>query len=235
MLYLHLHLQTVSVDILATVLVVIPTYGQFEYAKLTVASLLQSADTQAYRIQYLIVDDASSDWNAIDWEQWPEPDCHKLHFEHQAGLSRSWNAGLRFAREGCFHYAICANSDILFPSKWIGPMIEGLKQGFSLVGPLTNAPGHATWQNASAFCNANVGQMPMNDSEESIATVADQISTLPIAPVEAPLNGFFLMAATTIGGPAPSTKSVCLIPRIRSNIMKSNYRADGVGLGGGLQ
>jgi GT2 family glycosyltransferase len=176
------------------VLVIIPSYSHFDFVLRTVQSLRESREVKR-RIDYVIVDDASEEWDRIDWSGWPDPDCRKIHFDEHAGLTRSWNAGLTMALEIGATYAVCTNSDVLFPTYWLEPMIIALEEGLSLVGPITNAPGHALWQNAQPFCR-EIANGILDDSKESLCQITKALQAQHIGPIEAPLNGFCLMAKT---------------------------------------
>jgi len=179
------------------VLVIIPSYGHFDYVRNTIRSLEHCRAISKYAIDYVIIDDASDEWDSIDWQTWPSPDCRRYHFDKRAGLTRSWNAGLYLASEISARYAVCANSDIVFSPMWEEPLIAALEAGFSLVGPVTNAPGHATWQSVYPFtCHAAVSQV--DDSKGSIDAIAAALRDLPLSAIEAPLNGFFMMAQTNV-------------------------------------
>jgi GT2 family glycosyltransferase len=176
------------------ILVVVPTYGQFDYARRTVCSLLKYTPDSGRAPKYIIIDDASEEWASIDWTSWPEAECRKLRFDEHAGLTRSWNAGLRIAVELSVRYTVCTNSDVLFSRNWYEPLIEALETDYDLVGPVTNAPGHAPWQSVTPFCHPF--QPHLDDDSVQIDQVTSAIHKLAIGAIEAPINGFFMMAKT---------------------------------------
>ncbi len=97
---------------------IIPTYGAFDYARKAISTFLErTKDGTA-----ILVDDASPGWNPDDWERWIDKGMQGRifvhHFADRGGLTRSWNWGLRKAREFGAEYAVAANSDILFTSGW---------------------------------------------------------------------------------------------------------------------
>lgn len=115
--------------------VVVPTHGHLDYARRAVASLLAAAPPDALAV---VVDDASTDWSFDGW-----PGGVALHrFKKQGGLTRSWNYGLRVARDRGAEYACVTNSDVVFTAGWFEPVAWALDHGADLAGPLTNAPGH---------------------------------------------------------------------------------------------
>jgi GT2 family glycosyltransferase len=180
---------------LSSVLVVIPCRGHFDYARRAVISLVnEAARHREPRVEYVIVDDASREWHSLSWRDWPDPDCRKIRFEAQAGLTRSWNAGLRLAREISAKYAVCTNSDVLFSRAWFEPLAEALESGFDLVGPVTNAPGEATWQSVRPFCTQP--RPRLDDNADHMDLVVKDIRARKVGTIEAPINGFFLMAKT---------------------------------------
>lgn len=175
-----------------TVCVIIPTFNHFEYARRAVQSLLR-CPVRRTRIRYLLVDDASPEWDAVDWNTWPEPDCHKLRFARRGGLTRSWNAGLRVAVSMGAEYAVCTNSDVLFSPQWFAPLADALENGFHLVGPVTNAPGDAPAQDVQCYLpDAKV----VTDSPKQIDSIARALRKAAPVAVSAPINGFFMMAKT---------------------------------------
>ena len=175
-----------------TVCVIIPTFNHFEYARRAVQSLLR-CPVRGTRIRYLLVDDASPEWDAVDWNTWPEPDCNKLRFARRGGLTRSWNAGLREAVSMGAEYAVCTNSDILFSPHWFEPLTDALENGFDLVGPVTYAPGDAPAQNVQGYLT---GAELITDSSKKIDSIARVLRKAAPAAVPASINGFFMMAKT---------------------------------------
>ncbi len=177
------------------VLVIIPSHGHFEYVKKAVRSLHGGAVNHAKPArQYVIVDDASAEWESVDWSTWPNPNCWKVHFGDHGGLTRSWNVGLRLAAEISAKYTVCTNSDVLFSPNWFDALVSALEGGFDLVGPVTNAPGHAPWQNVLPFCHPD--QLVCDDQREQMGAVVAALGRHAVGPIEAPINGFFMMAKT---------------------------------------
>jgi GT2 family glycosyltransferase len=153
-----------------------------------------SENSSDVTLEYAVIDDASTEWGDIDWNCWPSPKGIELHFSRHAGLTRSWNAGLVLAAERSADYAVCTNSDVLFSKGWFGPLASALRNGFHLVGPLTNAPGHASWQNVAPFYEP-LGS-PFSDADEQLDEISNAIRKHLVGPIEAPINGFFMMART---------------------------------------
>ena len=79
--------------------VVIPTYGQFDYALKCLDSLVRlTADYQC-----IVIDDGSPDWSdavRADIEHIvPRQHLHLERFETNRGLTAAWNQGLTLARQ----------------------------------------------------------------------------------------------------------------------------------------
>jgi GT2 family glycosyltransferase len=179
------------------ILVIIPTYENFGYARNAAWSLMETRpDSTHITADYLIVDDGSEEWDAVDWSKWPATERVHIRFDKNAGLTRSWNAGLELARELGAAYSVCTNSDIVFSPGWDSWLVPAVENGVDLIGPVTNAPGHAIWQNVSSFLHGT--PLRLDDAPEHIAAVAAHVSTVRIDPVEAPINGFFMMAKTNM-------------------------------------
>ena len=171
-------------------LFILPTYNHFEYAELCFNSFARY--TPIDRSHVLIVDDASSKFNlskVFDWNA-----CSKsiMRFKQRAGLTRSWNEGLRFARAHNYNYTICGNSDLLFTKNWYTPLKNALNNDYDLVGPVTNAPGHSPWQNINNFIN-----FEPTDDLEILNNCVDKLKSFKIPQYVNFINGFFLMAKTS--------------------------------------
>lgn len=122
------------------VAVIVPTYKHFGVAEGAVRSAF--AHTPDCRV--FVLDDHSPDWDPA-WAarlgaEFPHLRWHR--FGKNGGLTRSWNEGLRLARESGCAYTVAANSDVLFTPGWFEPLAWALDNGVDLAGPLTNAPGH---------------------------------------------------------------------------------------------
>jgi GT2 family glycosyltransferase len=175
-------------------LVIFPSFGHFNYVFRAVSSLVSVDPGAVCRPDYVIVDDASEEWNEVAWELFPDPTCWKVHFDTRGGLTRSWNHGLWLARKGGYRYVVCANTDILFGDRWLDPLVDALNCGCALVGPVTNAPGHCVWQNVRPFLELN--HVQLDDSPEGINEVSHHLQSKRVHPIECPLNGFCLAATT---------------------------------------
>jgi GT2 family glycosyltransferase len=171
--------------------VTIPTYGQFDYVKKTLASL-DRCKLFNIGMRVFIVDDGSPDWFAYASETTTyNLSCQRLHFMDNAGLTRSWNIGLRQARDLGYEYAVIGNSDILFTPGWYYGLKDALEQ-YALVGPVTNAPGHCPWQ--------SIERLGIHGIDDHIDVIDEIAITLHARKLPAQqtvrVNGFFLMAKT---------------------------------------
>ncbi len=172
-----------------SLMVIIPTYNHFEFAKQAVESLLDT--TKDCRVS--LIDDASRDYGKQKWDQWPLKHMDRLHYEKNKGLTRSWNQGLRNAAGLGAKYTCCANSDILFTPGWFEAMSWALDNGADLVGPLTNAPGHQPKQQVNRYHPG----FKLTDDREYLAEVAKDLAAKNRKTfVPSRVNGFCMLAKT---------------------------------------
>jgi GT2 family glycosyltransferase len=172
-------------------LFILPTYGSFEYAQRCLESFVRTTPIGIYTVA--ILDDCSPGWWSVDFSKWTH--CPKVieHFNTHDGLTRSWNRGLEIAKAHNFKYTICGNSDLLFSTGWYQPLVEALDSGFDLVGPLSNAPGHAAWQNIQRYCRCKI-----TDSLAYIDKIAECARRTTKSAIQCKyVNGFFMCARTS--------------------------------------
>jgi len=184
---------------------VCPVWQAYVYFRKTVESFFRYTPLELNPI-CIALDDATSSpqFREQNWDYFyagPSLDralpreriCHR-YFHENAGLTRSWNAGLSIARELGAQYAIAGNADILFTPGWERALIHFLNQGVRLVGPVTNAPGRTNRQRQSVrnyFPNYKV-----NDDREYLHKVAGYlwrnhgVETIRYMMI----NGFFTMS-----------------------------------------
>jgi glycosyltransferase involved in cell wall biosynthesis len=170
------------------VAVVIPTYNQFEYAKIAVESCLKNT----VNCLVILVDDGSPQWNPADWSKYPKSQMLIHRFpKNDKNLTRSWNKGIQIALQNKCQIIVAANSDLKFPPNWTKGIIETLDAGAGAVGPMTNAPGHRTRQNVK-HCIPNY---KVKDSDGHIANVSSELIKNHTGRVDkGPLNGFCIAA-----------------------------------------
>jgi GT2 family glycosyltransferase len=170
-------------------LFILPTYGHFAYARRCLESFVNHTPQDMYYV--LVIDDGSPDWFEQRTQDWPFLPVSYIHYTHNLGLTRSWNHGLSLARRLGFEYTLCGNSDLLFTDGWYEPMKDALET-FDLVGPVTNAPGHASWQNVN-----HVYDFQLSDDPQYLNKVALSLRGYKQPAVSCRfVNGFCLMAKT---------------------------------------
>lgn len=167
---------------------IIPTYGKLDYALLAVRSLMRTVPgSKAFVIDDFGPEDPDKvrELEAIPGVSW-------FRFPNNRGLTRSWNEGLRLAREAGCRFTLCGNSDIVFSSGWYDALIKALNTGAGMVGPFTNAPGHQYAQDVRRY----VPDYSASDLPDKIDAVSARLARLK-KPWEAMrVNGFCMMAQT---------------------------------------
>jgi glycosyltransferase involved in cell wall biosynthesis len=149
----------------------------------------------------IVVDDGSKSWNGqyeaslyeIE-DDYPKHNNIYFHnFQDNGGLTRSWNKGLSIAQALELDYAIAGNNDIIFTHSWSSGMVHALANGYSMVGPLSNAPGITA--NGKQEVNKYVTSYELTDNRDLIDQVAAGLYHRNLGKiVESPINGFFQMA-----------------------------------------
>lgn len=176
-----------------SVCIIIPTYEHFDYVKKCLNSLKNNLPENVI-VYPFIIDDASKGWDNF-CKELPDnylPNLVKYHFTDNDGLTRSWNCGLNYANTIKAKYTVCTNSDILFSPNWFEPLVDVLNDGITLVGPVTNAPGHCPWQSVTNF-NVNV----FDDKNSNIASISTMLKKQYSGYIQTTrINGFFMMAKT---------------------------------------
>lgn len=168
--------------------VVIPTYNQFDYAKIAVESCLKNTAN----CLVILVDDGSPKWNPSEWESYPSSQLVIHRFpKNDKNLTRSWNKGVEIALQNNCQIIAAANSDLKFPPNWIKGILEALGAGAGVVGPVTNAPGHRPSQDV----RTRIKKYKVDDSDEAIAATSEKLnSSMAGKRGKGPLNGFCLIA-----------------------------------------
>ena len=145
----------------------------------------------------IVVDDGSADWaKAVPaLEQIKMVSGQQLimhHYPEWGGLTRSWNKGLEIAEQLQVDYACPSNNDVLFTPGWYTGLVHALSHGYSLVGPLSNAPGHTSPVKASI--TTYVPDYVLTDSPEYLVSLAARLQANAGKIVQTRVNGFFQMA-----------------------------------------
>lgn len=191
-----------------TLLVIIPTYGAFEYARRAVASALEHTRAD---VNVAVIDDASPGLeirdSTLEPQEYIRAVLHRLgkllvygrperrlwlsRFRENGGLTRSWNEGLVLARDRGIDYACVTNSDVIFTPGWDVSLIKALDE-FALIGPVTNAPGTEDGQ----FIGRYTQVYERTDDAQKLALVAAELARINSPPRAATINGFCMMAKT---------------------------------------
>lgn len=146
----------------------------------------------------IVVDDGTAGWNkAYETELGNIADecLGKLHFYHfpkKLGLTRSWNKGLAIADQMDLDYCIAGNNDVIFTKNWHQGMLHALNNGYTMVGPLSNAPGITAKgkQEVAKYFPA----YKVTDDLAYLDLVAGDLYKNQLGKVvESPVNGFFQM------------------------------------------
>lgn len=176
-----------------------PIYNAFAYARRAALSFFKYTPESLNPV-CLNVDDCSPLYDQQDWDFWHadlnRDRCVHQHFENNNGLTRSWNWGLRKARElGC-KYAIAGNSDIVFTEGWYEGLLWHLDRGTRLVGPVTNAPGWSDKNSQRQNVKNYYPNYRVSDDPTYLQTVARHLKEhRPIGELyEAQINGFFTVS-----------------------------------------
>ena len=175
----------------ARLAVIIPSYCHFGYCLRAVKSLFACTDGE---VEAYLIDDASPEWLKQDWSKWPTDKMQFQHFSKNGGLTRSWNCGLRMARERGAEFVCAANSDIIFSPGWFDNISWALTRGVDLAGPVTNAPGHRPKQRVTNFLK----DYKVTDDASYLAKVAARLrGSCSKSFLEAGINGFCMVAKTS--------------------------------------
>ena len=170
--------------------IIIPSFNHFEYVHLACES---AAKTPGALV--IVIDDASPQWPGDRVVRGYLPSTVPFvirRYDRNAGLSRSWNAGLRVCRDMGLPYAVCGNSDLVFPDGWFEPIEEALAT-HHFAGPVTNAPGHARHQAVGRYLSG----YELSDDPSDIDDVAKHLRAAghPIQ-TRTHLNGFCFAGRT---------------------------------------
>lgn len=175
----------------ARVAFVLPTYEHFGYARKAAKTFVEHTPGP---VEIYLIDDASKAWASQDWKDWPKDVMHFHRFQKNGGLTRSWNYGLRLARERGVEFTCCGNSDILFTPGWFDGILQVINLGAHLVGPLTNAPGHRRKQQVKSV----IKNYKLTDDPSYLAKIARRLREEVglSAYRQAGVNGFCMVART---------------------------------------
>lgn len=177
-----------------------PVYNATLFSNYSYTALKSFFDTTSNGVA-IVVNDGKTGWNAA-YEMslhhlannYSANSLHILNFNTAGGLTRSWNAGLAKAAELNLDFAIAGNNDIIFSNNWYEGIIHALSTGYSLVGPISNAPGVTS--NGKQNIELYLPDYVLTDNLIEINKVATQLQQLSFNKViDNKVNGFFLMAS----------------------------------------
>jgi glycosyltransferase involved in cell wall biosynthesis len=176
-----------------------PTYAAKRLDSYTRLALLSFFETTPGGVA-IVVDDGSAAWSE-EYEQslrdiadnYGHGAIHFHHFPKAGGLTRSWNYGLHKAAKLDLDYAIAGNNDVVFTAKWYEGMVHALANGYSLVGPLSNAPG-ITAKGQQELVRY-LPHFSLTDDRLLLDKAADELNRNRLGTVvDSQVNGFFQMA-----------------------------------------
>jgi glycosyltransferase involved in cell wall biosynthesis len=177
---------------------VCPTHKEEELHDYTVESVRTFFQTTANGLA-IVVDDASEGWEPIHEShlktlaQFPGQECFVYRFPEWGGLTRSWNQGLRLAREFGADYVVCGNNDVIFPQDWYQGLLHALSHGYQLAGPVSNAPGISAYKSQQVW--HYFPDYVTTNNHPAIDSVQRYLSQNYMGDVvEGNVNGFFQMA-----------------------------------------
>jgi len=201
--------------------IVIPVYGKFEYVLRAARSALEN--TKTFVPYLVIVDDASPERLHRDIhhpddpygnylfnlrylrEEFGESRVIQIECAENGGLTRAWNIGLRVAanRSGFetmlgrpFDACCVTNSDVVFPSDWDAFVFQALTfAGYSLVGPVTNAPGTNKEQYVANY-SAIYDRAKKDDATHMFEVQRELLHAQGARYKQTTLNGFCMVAYT---------------------------------------
>jgi len=176
------------------ILVIVPTYGAFDYARKTLQSMFEHSNKE--RVAAVVVDDGSPDWHDQWYKDVGGGSIGIINYLNNGGLTKAWNVGFHFAFDQCAEaadFVVATNSDVIFTAGWWRPMVHALEHGWDLVGPLSNAPGASSKgvQDIKRWARG-VGTTDTRTSLANVPRIVQKAYGNNVAPCD--VNGFFMMA-----------------------------------------
>lgn len=173
-----------------------PTYNAAVLHKYTEKSLVSFFDTTPNGVA-IVVDDGSTSWSS-EYENKLKAlanasEIHFIHFPKNGGLTRSWNAGLTKAAHLKLTHAIAGNNDVIFTPNWHAGMLHAAENNYSMIGPLSNAPGITA--KGKQEISRHYSGYKLTDEQEELEKVAKHVYDKNLGKIiESYVNGFFLFA-----------------------------------------
>ena len=177
-----------------------PTYQAVALHSYTAKALHSFFETTEGGVA-LVVDDGTRGWSA-EYEAklqaiaavYPGSEIIIHHFRAKGGLTRSWNWGLNEADRLGLDYAIAGNNDVIFTESWHQGLLHALDSGYTMVGPLSNAPGitaHGKQEIGKYFKGYKVTDDPTYLDSVAASLHANHLGKV----IESEVNGFFQMCS----------------------------------------
>ncbi len=180
-----------------TVAAVLPCYNYLEYTRRAYESCLNSFSSK-HNYVVVVIDDHSDDGTKSFWttEAAKAKNLLYFRFSKNMGLTQGWNSGIDAAiRKVKADYIFVINNDVVIQDQAFERLISHLDalDGESLIGPVTNGPGHQPEQHIRKIINDYVP----SDSMEDINAIARRLAGRPRRKLDY-INGFFFGAATKV-------------------------------------
>ena len=182
-------------------LVVVPVYSHWDYALKTVESLYRATRSTFFdhqnSVDCVVYDDGSPDYTAERERELlaVDPRVSFYRYANNAGMTRSWNAGLALARYLGREFCCLANSDLLFTPGWDTWLRDACKD-HALTGPVSNAAGHTSrFQDVALYAK----DYKLSDDWADLCRTADELRVTQLGKVvPARVNGFCMMTRTEV-------------------------------------
>jgi GT2 family glycosyltransferase len=176
---------------------VLPTYRDYSYAQRAARTFFDYTKNPFL----IVIDDAFPacpfrDSHQVWFEGMPLDRIYVLCRDENRGLTASWNDGLEIAQQIGAEFAIAGNSDVVFTPNWSDGIVRAIDEGFDLVGPITNAPGHLN--EGKQDVRKYVPGYELTDESAYLTSVAAYVRAHygDMPAVASRINGFFMFART---------------------------------------
>jgi glycosyltransferase involved in cell wall biosynthesis len=159
-----------NIDLAHKIPILIPVYGNVDYTKKCIASLLRHTDPNLF--ECLIIDNGSTD----DTPQYlqelvakkPE-NFRAIRLETNLGFGGGLNKGFELIRSFKWEYCVVANNDLLFTPNWLAQMLTAMTTfpapRVGIVGPMSNFAGGSQGMNANYRTSEDLEKFAVAHSE----------------------------------------------------------------------
>lgn len=177
-----------------------PTYDAIRLSSYTEAALASFFATTP-NAHAIVVDDGSQCWSKSYenrlrqlTELYSASEISFISFKKNGGVTRSWNHGLKKAKAKDLDFVVVGNNDIIFTKGWYVGLIHALNSGFSMVGPLSNAPGITA--KGKQEIKRYLPKYKLTDDFGYLNSCSDKLLADNLGKViKSPINGFFQFAS----------------------------------------